>query len=93
MFSINTASILFSPLLIAALAGNGIAQNVNQSALALKMRENTRLTIQRNTTPSQNIRQIRINVGSIKTKVNPQTERKYEIISAVSVASVNGTEF
>ena len=144
MSSNKTTSILFSLLLIVALAGNGIAQNVDQSALALKkggevlrkhagfetkdervevgswfnnfdsvrtssasflailftddksllkLRENTRLTIQGNTTPSEKIRQIRINIGSIKTKVNPEIEGKYEIISPVSVASLKGTEF
>ena len=144
MLSNKTTSILFSLLLIVALAGNGVAQNVDQSALALKksgevfrkpagfdtkdeqvkvgswfndfdsvrtasasflailftddksllkMRENTRLTIQGNTTPSQKIRQVRINIGSIKTKINPQINGKYEIISPVSVASVKGTEF
>ena len=36
MSSNKTTSILFSLLLIVAFAGNGIAQNVDQSALALK---------------------------------------------------------
>ena len=144
MLSNRTTSILFSLLLFVALAGNGIAQNVDQAALALKkrgevfrkpagfnttdeqvdvgswfsdfdsvrteaasfltilftddksilkMKENTRLTIQGSTTPSQKIRQIRINRGSIKTKISPQIDGKYEIISPVSVASVKGTEF
>ena len=144
MLSNRTTSILFSLLLFVALAGNGIAQNVDQAALALKkrgevfrkpagfnttdeqvevgswfsdfdsvrteaasflailftddksilkMKENTRLTIQGSTTPSQKIRQIRINMGSIKTKISPQIDGKYEIISPVSVASVKGTEF
>ena len=144
MLSNKTTSILFSSLLIVAFAGNGVAQNVDQTALALKkrgevfrkpagfkttdeqvevgfwfddfdslrtasasylailftddksilkMKENTRLTIQGNTTPSQKIRQVRINSGSIKTKISPQIDVKYEIISPVSVASVKGTEF
>ena len=111
MLSIKTTSILFSLLFVVALAGNAVAQKVDQSALALKksgevlrkpagfdtkdeqvevgswfndfdsirtasasflailftddksllkLRENTRLTIQGNTTPSEKIRQIRI---------------------------------
>ncbi|MCH8927670.1 MAG: FecR domain-containing protein [Candidatus Marinimicrobia bacterium] len=59
----------------------------------VKMKENTNLTIQRSKTPTQTLRQIRINQGKMKIKVTPQLEGKYEIITAVSVASIKGTEF
>ena len=59
----------------------------------IKMRENSDLTIQRTITPTQTLRQIRLNRGKLKLKVTPQVVEKYEIISAISVASVEGTEF
>ena len=59
----------------------------------IKMKENSDLTIQRTITPTQTLRQIRLNRGKLKLKVTPQLGEKYEIISAISVASVKGTEF
>jgi len=59
----------------------------------IKMKENSDLTIQRSITPTETLRQIRINRGELKMKVTPSLEGKYEIITAVSVASVKGTEF
>ena len=59
----------------------------------LKMKENTRMTIQGNVSPTQSLRQVRIDLGALRTTINYQDKRKYEIITPVSVASVKGTDF
>ncbi|MCH7619257.1 MAG: FecR domain-containing protein [Candidatus Marinimicrobia bacterium] len=59
----------------------------------LKMKENTRMTIQGNVSPTQSLRQVRIDRGALRATIIFQDKRKYEIITPVSVASVKGTDF